>query len=207
MENKCVPAAKEGEFCDKDHNLCKSYLYCREGACIKYGSLKDGVNPGVNNPDLCQSHYIYKGVCSKAPRLEGPIFVNSTKEVCKYSNGEHRYAECGFHKDGKAICKPGDEDLAPEWYIVLSYLDKKPECSSYLSYLSMCDYGEKLFGKEYLMAAISYWRSDNYVLVQEQAECMKNHTHPQYYEIIKRFNGAVSVSAVLGLLITLLILI
>eukprot|EP00826_Nyctotherus_ovalis_P032648 TRINITY_DN262_c0_g1_i13.p1 TRINITY_DN262_c0_g1~~TRINITY_DN262_c0_g1_i13.p1 ORF type:complete len:324 (+),score=85.19 TRINITY_DN262_c0_g1_i13:47-1018(+) len=207
MENKCVPAAKEGEFCDKDHNLCKSYLYCREGICIKYGSLRDHVNPGVNDPDLCQSHHIFKGICAPAPRLDGPIFVETTKDVCDYSNKEFHNAECGFHKDGKAICKPGDGDMLSEWHDVLRYLDKQPECSVYLSHLSICDYAEVQFGQEYLRAALSYWKLSHYVIIQENAECTKPYVHSQYFDALSRYNSASSVSALLGLVVALFLLV
>lgn len=207
LDGVCAPAAEEGQFCDNEHNLCKSYLYCREGICIKYGSIRDHVNPGVSNPDLCQSHYISKGICAPAPRLDGLIFVETTKDVCDYTDKTYWNAQCGFHKDGKAICKPGAADLAPEWHDVLAFLDKRPECNPYLSHLSMCDYGEAVFGQEYLKAALSYWKVNSYVSIQENAECTRDYTHPEYFNLLKRYNGAVSVSALVGVLIAVVLLV
>eukprot|EP00826_Nyctotherus_ovalis_P048440 TRINITY_DN570_c0_g2_i1.p1 TRINITY_DN570_c0_g2~~TRINITY_DN570_c0_g2_i1.p1 ORF type:complete len:212 (+),score=47.87 TRINITY_DN570_c0_g2_i1:518-1153(+) len=158
IDNVCVSAAEEGQFCDNEHNLCKSYLYCKEGVCIKYGSIRDHVNPGASNSDLCQSHYIKNGICAPAPRLDGLVFVETTKDVCDYSDKTFFNAQCGFHKDGKAICKPGAADLAQEWQDVLQYLDKRPECNPSVSYLSICDYGEAVFGQEYILSLIHICR-------------------------------------------------
>jgi hypothetical protein len=202
MSKKCENAAEEGEYCNNEDRLCKSYLYCQEERCIKYGSVKDHVNPGTNNPDLCESHHIFKGVCSAGPKLDGLIFVEHIEDVCDYDNGEHEPAVCGFHKNGKAICKPGDGDLASDWKDLLSYLNKKPECNPYISHLSMCDYGEKILGREYLKAAIAYWKLHNFVDIQENADCVKDYTNSDYFDIVRRYNSATFVSALFALLIT-----
>ena len=194
LYKKCVEAGEEGQFCNDNDRLCKSYLFCKEGICIRYGSIKNHVNPGNNNPELCESHYIYKGVCAPAPRLDGPIFVEHVEDVCDYDNGHAEYAKCGFHKDGKAICKPGEADLASDWRNLLEYLKKKPECNPALSYLSMCDYGEYQLGREYLRAAIGYWKLHHFVELQENAECAKPFTWPAYFDLVKRYGSATSVS-------------
>jgi len=104
IEKKCANAAEEGEYCNRENSLCKSYLYCRAERCIKYGSTKNHMNPGTNDPDLCESRYIYRGVCAPAPRLNGKIIVDNVEHICDYDNGSHEFARCGFHKDPKAIC-------------------------------------------------------------------------------------------------------
>jgi len=204
QEKKCAKASEEGQYCD-EHSVCKSYLYCREDRCIKYGSIKNHVNPGRNNPDLCESRYIYRGVCAPAPKLDGLIFVDHAEDVCDYDNGDAQPAKCGFHKNGKAICKPGEADVVSDWKNLLNYLNKKPECNPALSHLSMCDYAEHQLGREYLRAAIAYWKLHNFVEIQENAECAKPFTHPAYFDLVRRYGSATSVSALLGLLIATLL--
>jgi len=100
----------------KDYILCNSYLYCQEGACIRYGTVADGHPAGRGGADLCKSRYMNDhGVCDTAPKLRGPIYVDSPENLCVYDNKEENRAVCGYHKDGKAICKPGAADLNPLW--------------------------------------------------------------------------------------------
>ena len=193
-DKRCDRASEEGQYCNNEDILCNSYLYCREGRCIRYGSVKNHNNPGVNNPNLCESRYLYRGVCAPAPRLDGKIFVDSVEDICDYDNGHAEPAKCGFHKDAKAICRPGEADLVSEWRNVLDYLNKKPKCNPALSYLAMCDYGEHQFGREYLKAAIDYWKLNLFVEIQENAECAKPFTHPDYFDLLKRYGSDTSVS-------------
>ena len=96
--------------------LCKSHLACFDGYCTNYGSLPNGKRIGQNGVDLCQSHYVNNnGVCEDGPTLIGDVFVNSTDTICHYSNGDEYSAVCGYHRDGKAICKPGAATLLDEW--------------------------------------------------------------------------------------------
>ena len=206
MHKTCEGASSEKEFCDNEENLCRSYLYCREDICIKYGSLENHINPGTNNVDLCRSHHMSKGVCAPAPKLEGNIFVDNSDHICHYSNGEFNKAECAFHKDGKAICKPGDLDMETEWYDLLDYLNMEPDCNPYLSHLSMCDYAEEKVGRRYLKAAIDYYKLHYFIYTQENADCVKRYNHPEYFNYIQRYDGATAVSTLLGLLITIIAL-
>jgi hypothetical protein len=116
LDRLCDPASEEGQRCDSEYLLCQSYLTCREGECIHYGSLADGTPLGRGTVDLCKSRYANAhDVCEAGPTLRGPIFVDNTDALCVYSNGDEPRAVCGFHKDGKAICKPGAATLLNEW--------------------------------------------------------------------------------------------
>jgi len=116
LELMCEPAGEEYGRCDKDYILSNSYLYCQEGACIRYGTVADGHPAGRGGADLCKSRYMNDhGVCDTAPKLRGPIYVDSPENLCVYDNKEENRAVCGYHKDGKAICKPGAADLNPLW--------------------------------------------------------------------------------------------
>eukprot|EP00831_Metopus_contortus_P046990 TRINITY_DN377_c0_g1_i4.p1 TRINITY_DN377_c0_g1~~TRINITY_DN377_c0_g1_i4.p1 ORF type:complete len:348 (-),score=39.09 TRINITY_DN377_c0_g1_i4:32-1075(-) len=206
----CSPAREEGEFCDNEHQLCQSYLHCREGICIKYGSIANHHNPGEQNVDLCSTHYINKrGQCDDGPTLLGKIFVDNTLNKCAYSNGEEKNAVCGYHKDGKAICKPGAGDtmMVNEWKELLLYLDKKPKCNPYLlADLGQCDYAEIQEGDEYLRGRIAYSLLHYYNVIQEVPECVQNYIHKDYWELLKRYNGASSLSVGLALFLGLLLL-
>jgi len=112
----CEPAIEEGEYCDDGHLKCQSYLNCMEGHCRKYGTIENGHSPGRQGSDMCQSRFVNShGVCDEAPTLKGEIFVESNDMKCVYSNGEENKAVCGYHTDGKAICKPGMATLTPLW--------------------------------------------------------------------------------------------
>lgn len=207
IQKTCVKAAEAGQYCNDEDMMCKSYLYCRENICIKYGSVKDNFNPGKNDPDLCESHHLHRGVCAVAPKLDGKIFVEHTEDICDYTNGDHEPAQCGFHKNGKAICKPGDGDLVSEWKDVLKFLERKPECNSYISHLSICDYAEVQVGRDYVKAAVGYWRLHNFVELQENADCVKPYTNPKYFDLLAKYNSATTLSVFFGLLLTILLLI
>lgn len=187
----CKAAAKEGEYCDFE-TLCKSYLHCRKNKCIKYGSVKNNENPGEENPNLCESHYMNRGICAEGPKLDGDIFVDHNEDICDYTNGEKRNAQCGYHKDGKAICRAGEGDLESEWIVFRHYLDQKPECNSYVSPMSMCDYAEKQLGRTYLRAGIAYYQLNQFVDIQGNAECVKKHNNPKYFEMLKKYYGETS---------------
>jgi hypothetical protein len=116
LDLMCVPAITEGEYCDEGHLQCDSYLNCMERSCRKYGSIENGHSPGRQGLDMCQSHFVNNhGVCDEAPTLRGEIFVESNEVKCVYSNAEESRAVCGYHKDGKAICKPGMASLMNYW--------------------------------------------------------------------------------------------
>lgn len=118
----CETAAVEGERCDEEHLRCHSYLYCRENVCTRYGSMADDSHPGKGGEDLCVSHHVDKsGVCRPGPKLLGPTIVDTNEHKCVYDNGEEDYAVCGYHAEGKAICKPGDGELMEDWRAVLFY--------------------------------------------------------------------------------------
>lgn len=207
MYKECEEASKEGEWCDEKENLCKTYLTCKEGHCVRYGTVSNNESPGIKqDPDLCKSHHIFKGVCAEAPKLDGKIFVDKIEDICDYTNGEKSPAQCGYHRDAKAICKPGDADLATEWQELLDFLSAKPECNTFLGYFSICDYAEKQVGRKYLKAGINYYLLHQYVSVQENAECMKRYNFPAYFDLVKQYNGAATVSAVLGIFVTVLLL-
>ena len=206
-EEKCSPAADLGQDCSSDYP-CKSYLYCRDSTCIEYGSIKNGVNPGPDNPDLCESHYINnQRLCAEGPKLKGDIIVSSPSVRCYYSNGDETAAECGYHKDGKAICKPGAADLLSEWKNLLAYLKLKPKCNPIGSNLGLCDYGEKVGEQEYLQARIAYAHLHYYGKVKDNPECVQKYQYQEYFEALKRYNGDIRVSALLSLLITIIIFI
>lgn len=115
-ELKCEQASVEGEFCDSDTKLCQSYLYCKEGVCTKFGSVANDAPPGKGGEELCVSHHTDKnGVCREGPTLIGPNIVDSNDNKCVYSDAEENYATCGFHSEGKAICRPGDGEMMSEW--------------------------------------------------------------------------------------------
>lgn len=115
----CEPAALEGEYCDENHLLCESYLACKESTCVRYGSIPNDYSPGKAGEDLCESHHVDKsGVCRAGHKLIGPIIVDTNEHKCVYDNTEENYAVCAYHKDGKAICKPGDAELYPDWKAV-----------------------------------------------------------------------------------------
>ena len=116
LDLQCDPAEEEGGHCDGNYLLCQNYLYCQEGSCIKYGSIPEGYPAGKGGADLCVTRFVNNhGVCDTPPKLNGPIFVDSTDNYCVYSNGDQNRAVCGYHKDGKAICKPGAADLQGYW--------------------------------------------------------------------------------------------
>lgn len=116
LDWKCQPAGEEGDRCGGDHLLCQSYLYCKEGTCVKYGCVSNDDPAGKAGPDICASHYTdTHGVCREGPTLNGNIFVESTDNLCVYSNQEEIHAVCGYHEDGLAICKPGAASLLSEW--------------------------------------------------------------------------------------------
>eukprot|EP00831_Metopus_contortus_P038047 TRINITY_DN2995_c0_g1_i2.p2 TRINITY_DN2995_c0_g1~~TRINITY_DN2995_c0_g1_i2.p2 ORF type:complete len:154 (-),score=23.12 TRINITY_DN2995_c0_g1_i2:110-571(-) len=128
---------------------------------------------------------------------------------CVYSNGEESRAVCGYHKEGKAICKPGDGDIlmVNEWKEMLIYLDKKPKCNPYLiSDLGQCDYAEIQEGDEYLRGRIAYSILHFYNVIQGVPECVQNYVHKDYWRLVKRYNGASSLTAGFALLLGLLLL-
>jgi len=119
LELKCERAAEEGERCDDAYLLCQSYLMCKEGTCMRYGFLDNGHNPGKAGVDACHSHYLdTHGVCNEGPFLRGEVFVESNDINCVYSDGREGHAVCGYHAEGKAICKPGEITLEPRWHEV-----------------------------------------------------------------------------------------
>jgi len=119
----CENAGEEGSYCDDDYLLCQSYLNCKENLCTKYGSISDDHPVGKSGVDMCRSHYIdAHRVCRPGPNLLGDIYVESNEKKCLYSNGDEEQAACGFHKDGKAICKPGAGNLAGTWNDVSVFL-------------------------------------------------------------------------------------
>lgn len=116
LDKKCDPAAEENERCDGDFLLCQSYLSCRENTCVPFGSLPNGHPLGRSSVDLCQSRYKNShDVCEEGPTLRGEVFVDNTDVLCVYTNQEENRAVCGFHEDGKAICRPGAASLMGEW--------------------------------------------------------------------------------------------
>ncbi len=120
LDLKCEPAAVEGESCNDDEMLCQSYLYCKEKLCTRYGSVPDDVSPGKSGEDLCESHHVDKsGVCREGNTLIGSVIVDSNMDKCVYNDGEENQAVCGYHYDGKAICKPGDAELLSDWKAVI----------------------------------------------------------------------------------------
>lgn len=117
-EMKCTEGIEETGHCDVDYHLCQSYLYCLEGTCVRYGSVLNGHNPGRGGEDLCETRYVNsRGQCDYGPKLKGQIFVDHRDSICAYTNDEEHPAVCGYHKDGKAICRPGagDELMEKEW--------------------------------------------------------------------------------------------
>lgn len=124
----CENAGVDGSDCDDLHRRCSSYLYCQENVCTKYGSIADDSPAGKGGEDLCASKHVDKhGVCKPGPKLLGPIFVDTNEHKCVYDNGDEDYAVCGFHAEGKAICKPGDGELMSDWQAVsLSFRSPYP---------------------------------------------------------------------------------
>ncbi len=113
---KCNAAGEEGDACDNDNRLCQSYLHCHEGVCFRYGSLPDDASAGKSGADICSSHYVdHHNVCRPGPKLLGPIFVNDLNQICLYSDFVEEMPECGFHRDGKAICRPGEAQMLSRW--------------------------------------------------------------------------------------------
>ena len=88
----------------------------------------------------------------------------------------------------------GEADLASDWRNLLDYLNKKPECNPAVSHLSMCDYGEHQLGLEYFKGAVAYWKLYYFVGIQENAECAKPFTYPDYFDLLKRYDNVTSVS-------------
>ena len=116
LHQVCEPAIEEDGYCDDEHLKCQSYLNCMENRCRKYGTIEVGHSPGRHGADMCQTHFVNNhGVCEVAPTLNGPIFVDSNDMKCAYSNGDENKAVCGYHADGKAICKPGMASLNNYW--------------------------------------------------------------------------------------------
>ena len=206
LSMKCEEAALEGEHCDDEYLLCQSYLYCKENQCIKFGSITNGHPPGKFDSDLCESHYLNShGVCEEGPTLIGDIFVDSREHKCVYSNEVENYAVCGYHADGKAICKPGEATLLPEWKELLAYLAAQPRCHSYISHLSQCDIAESFVGERaYVRGRIAYAHLHYYTQLQKTPGCVQRFSHPEYFELMKRYNGATTISAFLAALIAVL---
>ncbi len=205
LNSKCEEAALEGEYCDDGHLLCQSYLYCQEGTCKRYGSIPNGHPAGRGGVDLCESHYLNSHkVCDEGPTLKGEVFVESTDVTCVYSNGEENKAVCGFHEDGKAICKPGAATLLSEWKELLEYLSRKPRCHVYMSDLAQCDYAEHIGDRVYLRGRLAYAHLHFYTQVQMNPPCVQQFNHPEYFELLNRHNSAATVSALLAALIALL---
>lgn len=112
----CEPGSEYLGDCNDEFNPCQSYLYCREGYCMKYGSLEIGDSIGRGSADLCKTRYADNhGVCQQATYLRGPVLRENENETCSYENGVTEKAKCGFNSEGKAICKPGPLNLTTEW--------------------------------------------------------------------------------------------
>lgn len=205
--NVCIPGGEEGQYCERDRNECKSYLFCFNNVCTRYGSLANGQSTTSFNNYICQSNYLSNKVCSPGPKLQGPIFVHAGELPCYYSPNWYMESACGYHKDGKAVCYPGAGDFEAEWKILLNYLSKKPACRAYGIEFGLCDYGEVQHGREYLRAAIAHWRMVTFVDIQGLPECLKVHVNAEYFDLLKRYSGATSLSAIIGLLIAVLLFI
>lgn len=123
LDRMCDPAAEVYERCDGEYLLCQSYLYCKENTCVPYGSLPNDTPLGRGTVDLCESRYKDNhDVCREGPTLRGDVYVENTDVLCVYSNGDEPRAVCGFHVDGKAICRPGAASLMKEWGDVITSL-------------------------------------------------------------------------------------
>lgn len=116
----CEPAAEYLGNCNEEYEPCQSYLYCREGYCMKWGSIENGDSIGRGSNDLCKSRYAdTHGICQPPPYLRGPVLRENENETCSYDNGVDEKAKCGFEATGKAICKPGAHNLTKEWEDVI----------------------------------------------------------------------------------------
>jgi hypothetical protein len=202
LDRMCDPAAEEGEACDPEYQLCQSYLSCREKQCIAYGSLEDGTPLGRGSVDLCKTRYANNhDVCDEAPTLKGDIFVENTDVLCVYTNGEDRRAVCGYHQDGKAICKPGMATLVKEWTALLTYLKKKPQCHPYLTDMGQCDYAITVGEKDYYQGRVAYYDLHFYTQIQKVPPCVQKFVHADYFDLLKKNNTASTYALpVLGLM-------
>lgn len=202
----CAEGNDRGSYCT-DNQECKSYLVCHGNICVYYGSIRNGYMAIGHYPELCESGYMVDRTCMDGPKLVGKILVDDRETVCQYSNGETKPALCGHHTGGKAICLPGAGDVLPEWRIIVAYTRMHPQCISYQRRYSICDYGEKEFGKAYYRAVIAFFRKTYMDLIQSSPECLENNLVPDYYEALRKYNGATSISVLFGLAIAILVLI
>jgi len=187
--------------------LCKSYLLCSGGICRKYGAILNGQASSSNL--LCKSGFrnASTGLCAKGPRLIGKMYVDHMLIKCNYSDGSTANAECYHQKDGKAICHPGAGNLEVHWEALLKFLEKKPECNPFTYPFSMCEYTQEQVGIEYHRAAIAYWKITHSLYIEDLSDCMQKYGFPEYYNALRALNGAVSISALVGLLLGVLLLI
>jgi len=201
---KCEEASLEGEYCDLDFKLCQSYLYCKEGECIRYGTIPNGHPPGDGGVDLCESHYLNKhDVCEEGPVLKGEVFVNSNEDLCAYSNGEENKAVCGYHEDGKAICKPGAGTLLSEWNELLEYLKRKPRCHPMIGILGQCDYGINVGERVYLKGRLAYAHLHWFTAIQKNPPCVQKFNYPEYFELLNQHNSGATLSVFFATLLAL----
>lgn len=120
----CEHAHVEGDYCN-DKIKCTSYLLCawEDGVdykCRPYGYRANGetLGPG-DEDDICRSRYLNdRFVCDKAPKITHSNVRDWPGEKCYYTHGENSVAECGFHSEGKALCKRGAGDMETEWLTV-----------------------------------------------------------------------------------------
>ena len=72
--------------------------------------------------------------------------------------------------------------------------------------MGQCDFGIQMGLKPYYKGRIAYSQLHFYSMLQEVQECMHRYVHPEYYDMLKLYNGAGTLSVLAAAFFALLIL-
>ena len=114
----CRKFKKENDTCVSNFE-CPGHAMCKEGECIRYGSLKTTNDSRyLQGFDLCENYYVNleNFTCGTPPKIEHGIINGTNKEICNYTGPSGKSvqsrlftANCDVHRGNKLL---GCEDLA-----------------------------------------------------------------------------------------------
>jgi len=72
--------------------------------------------------------------------------------------------------------------------------------------MGQCDFAIHMGPRPYYLGRIAYAQLHFFSMLQEVQECMHRYIHPEYYEMLKNYNGAGTFSVLAAALLALLLL-
>lgn len=81
----------------------------------------------------------------------------------------------------------------------------KPQCHPYLTDMGQCDYAIHIGEKAYYKGRIAYSDLHFFTQLQKVPPCVRKFVHPEYFDILEKYNGASTYCMFIAALIALLL--